>query len=105
MPEWKPGYRHSIADGIQGLGLTVGLAWLFYDSFYAVLFLSPIIWFWHRERMAKEAKRDRTVPTDVSGMDLIAGFFFIRRIFCGERTWTVLSGASVDVSQRRIHAG
>lgn len=58
MPEWKPGYRHSIADGIQGLGLTVGLAWLFYDSFYAVLFLSPIIWFWHRERMAERKRKE-----------------------------------------------
>ena len=47
------GFRHRkkgfVFDILQGMILVLGFSWLFYDSFFAVLFLFPLIWFWHRE--------------------------------------------------------
>ena len=37
-------------DGLEGGLLTILLSWLYYDSFLAIPFLIPLIWFWHRER-------------------------------------------------------
>lgn len=34
---------------MQGVMLVLMFSWLFYDSFLAVLPLSPLIWFWHLE--------------------------------------------------------
>lgn len=43
IPEW-------FFDVLQGVGLIFLFAWLFYDSVWAVLPLSPFLWFWCRER-------------------------------------------------------
>jgi len=38
-----------VFDILQGMILVLGFSWLFYDTFFAIPFLSPLIWFWHRE--------------------------------------------------------
>lgn len=58
MPESWHRYKNTVVDVLQGLVLTCTLAWLFYDSFYAVLFLSPFIWLWHRECQASRDKKE-----------------------------------------------
>lgn len=51
-------YRSGIwSDILEGAVLVFGFAWLFYDTFLAVLFLFPLIWFWHRER--EEARKKK----------------------------------------------
>ena len=42
--------RPVLLDGLEGIFLTILLSWLYYDSFLAIPFLSPLIWFWHKER-------------------------------------------------------
>ena len=49
VPELWLMHRMLIVDGIQGICIVLGLAWLFYDSFWAIPLLSPFIYFWHRE--------------------------------------------------------
>lgn len=39
-----------LLDGLEGGFLTILLSWLYYDSFLAIPFLIPLIWFWHKER-------------------------------------------------------
>ena len=39
-----------LLDGLEGGLLTILLSWLYYDSFLAIPFLIPLIWFWHKER-------------------------------------------------------
>lgn len=39
-----------LLDGLEGRLLTILLSWLYYDSFLAIPFLIPLIWFWHKER-------------------------------------------------------
>lgn len=39
-----------LLDGLEGGFLTIFLSWLYYDSFLAIPFLIPLIWFWHKER-------------------------------------------------------
>lgn len=46
-------HRQLAADWVQGIGLVTALSWLFYDSFYGIFFLSPVIWLWHRECQAE----------------------------------------------------
>lgn len=54
-------HNRIIYDGVEGLMLVSMLSWLFYDSFYGVFGLSPIIWLWHRERsmMRKEKEEEQ----------------------------------------------
>lgn len=47
----------AVCDFIQGIGLVLGFAWLFYDSFAAALLLLPLIWIWHRERAEVRRKK------------------------------------------------
>lgn len=53
---WKR-RKETASDLLQGTILVLGLSWLFYDSFFTVLFLLPLIWFRHRE--CAEARRKR----------------------------------------------
>ena len=39
-----------LLDGLEGGLLTILLSWLYYDSFLAIPFLIPLVWFWHKER-------------------------------------------------------
>ena len=39
-----------LLDELEGGLLTILLSWLYYDSFLAIPFLIPLIWFWHKER-------------------------------------------------------
>ena len=39
-----------LLDGLEGGFLTILLSWLYYDSFLAIPFLIPLVWFWHKER-------------------------------------------------------
>mgnify|MGYP000237652816 FL=1 len=39
-----------LLDGLEGGLLTILLSWLYYDSFLAIPFLIPLIWFWRKER-------------------------------------------------------
>ena len=39
-----------LLDGLERGLLTILLSWLYYDSFLAIPFLIPLIWFWHKER-------------------------------------------------------
>ena len=39
-----------LLDGLEGGFLTILLSWLYYDSFLAIPFFIPLIWFWHKER-------------------------------------------------------
>lgn len=45
-------------DIVQGAFFVLICAWLFYDSLYAVLPLSPLLWLWHRERTAIRAQKE-----------------------------------------------
>lgn len=47
-----------LLDLTQGALLAVAVSWLFYDSFLAVLPLSPFIWFWHLE--CKETRKQKS---------------------------------------------
>lgn len=51
---WKS-RKETVSDILQGIFLVLGLSWLFYDTFFAVLFLLPLICFWHKE--CTEARR------------------------------------------------
>ena len=46
-----------LLDGLEGGLLTILLSWLYYDSFLAIPFLIPLIWFWHKER--EHARREK----------------------------------------------
>ena len=58
VPESWQRHKYSVIDAVQGLGLALALAWLFYDSLYAVLFLSPLIWLWHKECMFARKRKE-----------------------------------------------
>lgn len=49
-----------LLDGLEGGFLTILLSWLYYDSFLAIPFLIPLIWFWHKERenVRKEKRQE-----------------------------------------------
>lgn len=49
-----------LLDGLEGGLLTILLSWLYYDSFLAIPFLIPLIWFWHKERenVRKEKRQE-----------------------------------------------
>lgn len=48
-----------VSDVFQGAALVVVFSWLFYDTFFAILFLLPIIWFWHKEcDMTRRKKKE-----------------------------------------------
>lgn len=48
-----------LLDGLEGSLLVLSFAWLYYDSFLAIPFLTPLIWFWHRERaLSRKQKED-----------------------------------------------
>ncbi len=68
-----------MSDCAQGFLLAAGFAWLFYDSFYAVLPLLPLIWLWHREQ--QEVRRRKREDT-------------FRRQF---REWLLLLSSSLSV--------
>lgn len=67
-----------ISDVFQGILLVISFAWLFYDSWYAVLFLLPLIWFWHKERVAAREKKE---------------IEYFRRMF---REWILLLSSSLS---------
>jgi len=58
VPESWHKHRNEAADVFQGIFLVTAFAWLFYDSFYAVLFLSPLIWLWHKEQKASRCRKE-----------------------------------------------
>lgn len=58
VPEFWQKCKFKIVDGLQGVLLVLVLAWLFYDSWYAVLILSPMVWFWHRECMLDRKRKE-----------------------------------------------
>ncbi len=58
VPEYWQKCKFKIMDGLQGVFLVLVLAWLFYDSWYAVLVLSPMVWFWHRECMLDRKRKE-----------------------------------------------
>lgn len=68
-----------LADVAQGLALTVGFAWLFFDSFYAAVPLCPFVYLWHREM--KEMRRRKSED-------------LFRRQF---REWLLLLSSSLSV--------
>lgn len=49
--------KEPAADILQGTILVFVFSWLFYDTFFAVLFLLPLIWFWHKERAQTRKKK------------------------------------------------
>lgn len=49
--------KDTVSDISQGIILVLGFSWLFYDTFFAVLFLLPIIWFWHKECAEERRKK------------------------------------------------
>lgn len=57
-PESWRMYKTAVLDVLQGIAFVLIFAWLFYDSFYAVLPLSPLIWLWHRECAAVRKKKE-----------------------------------------------
>ena len=46
-------------DAGSGLLLLTGISWLYYDTFLAVLFLSPLLIFWHRECGEVRKKKEK----------------------------------------------
>ncbi len=51
--------REDLADCAMGAAMVLAFAWLFYDSWIAVPFLTPLIGFWVRERrIARKRKAD-----------------------------------------------
>jgi tight adherence protein B len=45
---------------MEGFLLVLAFAWLFYDSYFAIPFLTPLIWFWHKEcAVSRKQKEDR----------------------------------------------
>lgn len=42
-----------------GLLLLTGISWLYYDTFLAVFFLSPLLIIWHRECRAARRKKEK----------------------------------------------
>lgn len=50
--------KETVCDVLQGIVLVLCFSWLFYDTFFAVLFLFPMIWFWHKE-CAKERRKKK----------------------------------------------
>lgn len=59
VPDFWRFRKAVVLDGLEGILLVLSFAWLYYDSFLAIPFLIPLIWFWHRERaMARKQKED-----------------------------------------------
>ena len=54
-----------LLDGLEGGFLTILLSWLYYDSFLAIPFLIPLIWFWHKER--ENVRREKRLQTAIRG--------------------------------------
>lgn len=58
MPESWHKHKSEVSDVLQGIFLVIAFAWLFYDSIYAVLLLSPLIWLWHKEQKAFRRRKE-----------------------------------------------
>lgn len=60
VPEFWQSKKTLVLDGIESFLIVLAFAWLFYDSYLAIPFLTPMIWLWHRERAAaRRQKEDR----------------------------------------------
>ena len=58
MPEFGRIRKEFCLDVLKGLFLILAFSWLFYDSFYAIPFLLPILVPWRRECRASRRQRE-----------------------------------------------
>lgn len=58
VPESWMSRKMLVLDGLEGSLLVLSFAWLYYDSFLAAPFLSPLIWLWHQERTALRKQKE-----------------------------------------------
>ena len=59
VPEFLCIRKWMLLDVLEGSVLVGLFAWLYYDSFFAVPFLLPLIWFWHKERAYARQKKEQ----------------------------------------------
>lgn len=87
-----------------GLLLLTGISWLYYDTFLAVFFLSPLLIIWHREcRAARRKKEKEQFLKMFREWILFAGIVFIGRIFCGKCICKIQKRAGTHVSKGWNH--
>lgn len=51
--------KEFLMDMSCGLLLLTGISWLYYDTFLAVFFLSPLLIIWHREGRDARKKKEK----------------------------------------------
>lgn len=51
--------RNYLPELVSGMGLIIGISWLYYDSFAAIPFLMPLLAVWHKEWKKEREKKER----------------------------------------------